>query len=202
MSSYSLPQTFRTRSHRLSAVGLWTVGVVLTIWTGTGTNPAEAIPWAVTCGALAWWVWVLLWKPYVTVTADSVVIANPFYKVTVASRAISEVSTQYQFAVVVNDRRHYAWALPAPGFLAGAAAGMSPGQHRTGPVTKATGAVQARPGDLTGSSCGSASEVARSVLDDRQDLDEPTQTTAAVTVTMNWVDIALTVAVTAAGVLL
>lgn len=191
MSSYSLPQTFRTTSHRWAALGVWGVAAVMVGLVAASLDWGQTLRWACVCAMFSLWTWILLWQPHVRVDRDSIHISNPFYTLDVEPQAVSEVSTQYQFAVVVNDRRHYAWALPAPGFLAGANMGLKPGQQRTGPVTQRGALVQARPGDLSGSGCGTASEVTRSILP-----EHPTTTDTAVVQTINWKLIAFTVAVT------
>lgn len=197
MSSYSLPQTFHTRSHRAAAVLIWTVGIGLTSWVGMSTSFADVLPWAVVCGTLSLWSWVLLWHPHVRVTRDYVDIVNPFVRCRVLAQSISEVSTQYQYAVVVDGRRRYAWALPAPGFLAVARMGMRHTQQTAGPLTREGQDAQVRPGDVAGSACSTASEVTRSILSAQPETDE-----TSVVTTVNWWLVGITTVMTLSVALL
>lgn len=191
MSSYSLPQTFRSTAHRVSAILVWSVAAGLTAWTALRLGPAAAVPWCVVCGMLSWWSWVLLWQPRVHVTKEYVDIINPFYRSRVPAESISEVSTQYQYAVVVDGKRHYAWALPAPGFLASASMGLRPGQQKAGPLTNAENDSHVRLGDVSGSPCSAASEVTKSVVP-----ETPAEDVAPVTTTIDWKVIVITTVAT------
>lgn len=173
-SRYAVPVSYSSHFHRGLAVCVWLVcaGVVAT-WRET-----TPIAWSM---AAAFCAWAMLWHPGVTINRDHVRIVNPFGDTRVDVCAVEDVTTQYQYALVVGGKRFYAWGLPAPGIVGMTRAtvanrnhdvlGRPQGEsraHEVGAMTRAESGGNARGGDLPSSACGAAAEVTRAMVSDAQ----------------------------------
>lgn len=166
--SFQLPQTFRAVSHRNWCFIIWGLCLVFAGWTLTDiqASTAPTITFFVT---LAYVMWLVMWKPNVTISEDDVTIRNPFTETTYPFEVIESVETQYQYALVVEGKRCYSWALPAPSFLGTAAIGLSR-RWQTAPQSSkdVSGDGTVRVGDLSSNDCGGAAGVTRAVIAERK----------------------------------
>lgn len=179
--TYSLPATFVNRGHRIMGV-VALVACASTMVVSVVLNGGAGARMAGIAAAVCVPVWVLLLRPKVVVQQDGVRFVNPVSTSLHPWAAIDDVDTQYQLAVMVDGRRRYAWALPAPG-IGGATAehveallrersvrnalSTAATERNALPATRRKlGTDGVRPGDLDKYSVGVAAGVIRQSLED------------------------------------
>lgn len=131
MFSFTLPMTFAMRSHRRICVALCGLSATAAVATAV-YEPAQAASVGAVALAAGGFSWLALWRPHVTIDVDGVSFRNPLSTKKFGWASIGSVTTQFQLGVVVDGKRHYAWAVPAAGFASAAQELVDRGQAMRG----------------------------------------------------------------------
>ncbi len=70
------------------------------------------IAWVSAGSSLAYMIFI---RPKVTFFDEGIMITNPFIEETVGWQNVREIESRYCLTIVVDERKIYAWAAPAPG---------------------------------------------------------------------------------------
>lgn len=152
---------FRSRFNRILAAVFWVVcaaalvAICLTYaYRPTGSVAGLAVG-SVVVGVA---VFVVLWRPQLTVSDDAIVVRNVLSTVIVPWNALIHVDTKYALTLITPQRKVAVWCAPAPGATAALRASRAQGTQ----ARAWTAASDLRPGDLAGTESGRAAFLVRS----------------------------------------
>ena len=128
------------------------------------------------CAAFTGFMWLLFWRPAVTVGAEEVELKNVFRSVTIPFARITAVDTRFALTISVGTQRYTAWAAPAPGRHSSARTTAADTHHvARGPVQADT----VRPSDVPGSDSGDAATLVRERWQAARACDMPSDATSS-----------------------
>lgn len=193
---------FRSRTGIALTVVVWAIaaaGIVSAIAIGAGPVPLVLL------ASLAWFVWLVFWRPCVVVEPDVVQLRNLVRDVDIPFDAIDDLDTRFALTIAAGGQSYSAWAAPAPGGTSTLRDQMSrrratnPDRWRDAPRSvRESGS--ARPGDAVGSASGAPATVIRRELERRAREGVRRAADAVVTVRVQWTLVAISVALLAASV--
>jgi hypothetical protein len=152
---------FRSRFNRILAAVFWGVCAAALFAIGLTyayrpTGSVAGLGVASVVGAVA--VFVVLWRPQLTVSDDAIVVRNVFSTVVVPWKALIHVDTKYALTLITPQRKIAVWCAPAPGATAALRASRAQGTQ----ARAWTAASALRPGDLADTESGRAAFLVRS----------------------------------------
>ncbi|MBO1267340.1 PH domain-containing protein [Arthrobacter cavernae] len=192
-------EIFKARSNRLLAWICWSVAAFGVVVTVTAAGPA-ALAGTAPLLLVAFFGWLLFWRPAVVVHDAGVTLENPYRTIDVPWEALVQVDTRYALTLMTPGRKYPAWAAPAPGIWGGRNARP---EHLKGlPETSYGPGSSVRPGDLKNTDSGAAALMVRARWQERLECGQVEAGRAEETlvpVAVGWFRVAATVVLAAAS---
>lgn len=104
---------FRPTSSQASAVFAWVVALVLLVGTVLADDVSSVLALVAFPLTIAAFAWAVLWRPFVQVEADHVVVANVLRTITVPYPLIESMETRWGLRLLTADGAVDAWGAPA-----------------------------------------------------------------------------------------
>jgi hypothetical protein len=108
------PYVYRPRSSWVYLVLVVLIGTATAISFATAGRTADAINATLVFIALSIFIWVFLVGPKIVYSVQTLVIHNPFTRVTIGWASVEEFEARFSFTVVTQIKKVSAWAAPAP----------------------------------------------------------------------------------------
>jgi len=126
---------------------------------------AEQLPWVYAlCALVAVFAWAALWRPYVATTDAGVHVRNVSHTVDIPWRALIHIDTKHAMTLITPGGRFAVWSAPAPGLIAGLAAGRNSANREARAAGEAV-----HTSDFIGTDSGDAALVVREEWKRRRD---------------------------------
>lgn len=140
---------FRPTSSQASAVFAWGVALVLLVGTVLADDVSSVLALVAFPLVIAAFAWAVLWRPFVRIEADHVVVANVLRTITVPYPRIESMETRWGLRLLTTDGPVDAWGAPARSAFARRRArrhsdGLPPTIPEALTSTRATGPVRHR----------------------------------------------------------
>lgn len=100
--------------NRMLCVFVWVLCGLMLVSAGFG-GIEPLVRSAPVIALAAYFAWLALWRPYLSVIDDAVVLGNVFRTITVPWQALIHVDTKFALTLVTPRGRFAAWVAPAPG---------------------------------------------------------------------------------------
>lgn len=100
-----------------AGIAFW-AGAVIGGWAAVDAYRGGALVglrWTLIVLLVLWALWIVLWRPRLTVRDDEVTIVNPVRTWTIPWHRVVDVESRLQYVIVTDDeRRITAWGSPSP----------------------------------------------------------------------------------------